>query len=87
VRKAKNISPFGGADEKYLRRHNGTIRAPQALFLGVFRLLPPFIVLKTTRHWGKSPDASRHSAPAHEISGSRTSQLHAKKTKAIFQRT
>jgi hypothetical protein len=32
----------------------------------------------------KSPEVSRHSAPAREISGSRTSQLHAKKLSDLF---
>jgi hypothetical protein len=51
--------------------------------LGVFYLFPPEIALKTTRHRGKTPVASRHSVPAHGISGSRTSQLRAKKQKQL----
>jgi hypothetical protein len=52
------------------------------LFLGhfAFHQLPSVVLLKTTRRKGKSPEASRYSVPAHEISGYRTSQLHAKKT-------
>jgi hypothetical protein len=43
--------------------------------------ISPVIVLKNTRHKGKFPEASRHSALVHGISGSRTSRLLAKKTK------
>jgi hypothetical protein len=67
------------AKAKILSRHTSTKNAPQALFLGVFRLFPPVIVLKTTRHRGKYPEVSLHSAPAHEVPGSRTSLLHEKK--------
>jgi hypothetical protein len=49
-----------------------------------FRLNSGSAVTNSQEHQGKPPEVSRHSASAHETSGSRTSQLHAKKNKAFF---
>jgi hypothetical protein len=68
-----------------LSRYIGAKRAPQAPRRYFWRyLLHPAIGLKITLHREKSPEVSRYSAPALEISGSCTSQLRAKKIKLIF---
>jgi hypothetical protein len=68
VRKASKIS---GGTPALKERH-------RHYFWGVFYQISPKIALKTTRHRGKSPEASRHSAP----------HIHEKKIKAnFFQRT
>jgi hypothetical protein len=76
VRKAKKNSAGTPALKKRHRRS----------FWGVLPISPGSRTEKHNRHRGKTPEVSLHSAPAHEIFGSRTSLLHTKKIKCIFSK-
>jgi hypothetical protein len=79
-------APAGGAGKKYICRHTGGKRAPQAVFLGPFLCVFPSVVLKPTRYSRKPPEASRHNAPVHEIHGSLTSRARTEKNSALFSK-
>ena len=83
------VVPGSAQSQKKISRRTSAKGVRQAVFSGkklLFYLFSPVVVLKPTRQREKPlAEASRHSAPAHETSGSRTSQPHAKK-KVIFYR-